>query len=371
MAERRKRQPAPATAAIATPPVVASSLRDRVPALSASAAEGLRQLFSESRRWPLADGGVLTVQAARVPSGDTIAIDADGMPLALRFAPLPPDPGADGLRWSDHVGRARVLAWSLAHEASLVRLSDALGLSLVPRLDAPSGDAAVADEAQGVWLSFAVDDARAGDAVAPVAGALRVPVAWLPGFAERAERPFADEPLPPLGAFRALPARVSLQFSITDMPMRDWRGLRPGDAIVVGRRGKPPRFAAHAAGRAWPLLAVAEGLRVDGPAQALPPPHSPPFRQEPSAMTDQDASDASPTSSDDPARQLPVRVAFEIGEIELPLGALADMQPGYVFALPAHLEGANVVIRANGAIAGRGEVVAVGETLGVRLLSWS
>ena len=371
MAERRTRQAAAAPAATAPPPAPATSLRGRVPAITAAAAEALRQLFSEARRWPLADGGVLTVQAAAAPPGDAVAIDADGMPLALRFAPLPPDPGGDGLRWSDHVGRARVLAWSLAHEASLVRLSDALGLSLVPRLEAPSGDAALADEAGGTWLSFAVDDAAAGDGAAPVAGMLRVPVAWLPGFVERAERPFADEPLPPLGAFRALPARVSLQFSITDMPMRDWRGLRPGDAIVVGRRGKPPRFAAHAAGRAWPLVAAPEGLRVDGPAQALPPPHSPPFRQEPSAMTDQDASDASPAISDDPARQLPVRVAFELGEVELALGALADMQPGYVFALPAHLEGANVVIRANGAIAGRGEVVAVGETLGVRLLSWS
>ncbi len=369
MAERRTRRRAAAPTPDAPLPSVreATSLRGRVPTLPPTAAEALRSLFAEPRRWPLADGGVLRVQSASAPPGDAIAIDADGMPLALRFAPQPTDPAADHLRWSDHVGRARVLAWSLAHEASLMRLSDALGLSLVPRLDATAANAA-ADEAQGVWLSFVVDDAQAGDGVAPVAGSVRVPAAWLPAFVARAERPFADEPLPPLGAFRALPARVSLQFSITDMPMRDWRGLRPGDAIVVGRRGKPPRFAANAAGRSWPLLAVAEGLRVDGPAQALPPPHSPPFRQEPSAMTDQDAS---PVSNDDPARQLPVSITFEIGEISLPLGQLADLQPGYVFALPAHLEGANVVIRANGAIAGRGEVVAVGDTLGVRLLSWS
>ena len=86
-------------------------------------------------------------------------------------------------------------------------------------------------------------------------------------------------------------------------------------------------------------------------------------------MNENDESAA--TAGEDPARSLPVRVEFEIGQVELSLGELADLQPGYVFALPAHLEGANVVIRANGRASGRGEVVAVGDTLGVRLLSWS
>ena len=71
------------------------------------------------------------------------------------------------------------------------------------------------------------------------------------------------------------------------------------------------------------------------------------------------------------ARKLPVKIEFEIGRLEMSVGELSALQPGYVFALPAHLEGANVTIRANGRAAGRGEVVAVGDTLGVRLLSWS
>ena len=39
--------------------------------------------------------------------------------------------------------------------------------------------------------------------------------------------------------------------------------------------------------------------------------------------------------------------------------------------LAGPLEGANVTIRANGQPVGHGEVVAVGDTLGVRLLWWS
>lgn len=87
-------------------------------------------------------------------------------------------------------------------------------------------------------------------------------------------------------------------------------------------------------------------------------------------MSENDDNAAPAAAVEDPARNLPVRVEFEIGQVELSLGELADLQPGYVFALPAQLEGANVVIRANGRASGRGEVVAVGETLGVRLLSW-
>ena len=89
---------------------------------------------------------------------------------------------------------------------------------------------------------------------------------------------------------------------------------------------------------------------------------------------DQDKSaEGAPAAAPDPdaaSRKLPVEVAFEIGRMQLPLGKLAELQPGYVFQVPAQLEGANVTIRANGEAVGQGELVSVGDTLGVRLLSW-
>ena len=91
-------------------------------------------------------------------------------------------------------------------------------------------------------------------------------------------------------------------------------------------------------------------------------------------MSDNEQAGAAPSEAApaaDPARKLPVQLEFELGRTEMSIGELADLQPGYVFPLAAALEGSNVVIRANGRIAGRGELVAVGDTLGVRLLSWS
>ena len=83
-----------------------------------------------------------------------------------------------------------------------------------------------------------------------------------------------------------------------------------------------------------------------------------------------DEADAGADGGDAVARSLPVQLSFDIGRLEVSVGDMASLQPGYVFALPTQLQGSNVTIRANGRSAGRGEVVAVGDTLGVRLLAW-
>ena len=90
-------------------------------------------------------------------------------------------------------------------------------------------------------------------------------------------------------------------------------------------------------------------------------------------MNEQDSAAAThaPEDPDAGVRPLPVHLSFEVGALDLRVGDLAELQPGYVFALPAHLEGANVVLRANGEAVGHGELVAVGDTLGVRLIAWT
>src|SRR3546814_19602099 len=79
---------------------------------------------------------------------------------------LPADPA--GLHWSDYRGRARLLAWSLAHERALMRLSEVLGTSLVPQ--EPADDEIADDDA--VWLAFATDGADE-TGVEPLRGARR------------------------------------------------------------------------------------------------------------------------------------------------------------------------------------------------------
>lgn len=64
---------------------------------------------------------------------------------------------------------------------------------------------------------------------------------------------------------------------------------------------------------------------------------------------------------------LPVRLVFDVGRLEMPLGELEAVGPGYVFELghgPSH----SVDILANGRKVGTEEMVRVGEVIGVRVL---
>lgn len=68
--------------------------------------------------------------------------------------------------------------------------------------------------------------------------------------------------------------------------------------------------------------------------------------------------------------QLTIQLALQLGEIEIPLGELEQLQPGYVLTLPhspAHLK---PTILANGQVIGRGELVTLGNQLGVRITEW-
>jgi type III secretion protein Q len=69
------------------------------------------------------------------------------------------------------------------------------------------------------------------------------------------------------------------------------------------------------------------------------------------------------------ADNIPISLDFDLGNVALPLGELATLKPGYVFELPGTLERLRVAIRANGTRIGHGELVAVGDVLGVQLLS--
>ena len=157
------------------------------------------------------------------------------------------------LQWQDHQGRARILAWSLAHEPALLRLSAALGTSLVPVTD--TGVPAAVDDA--VWLSFELapeDD----DAAAPVLrGTLRVPPGWLDTVLARDA---ADDVTVDVGRWRQWPAPASIALAVPPLTRDELRGLRPGDVIVVGSTRAPPVHV-EAAGRRLSLIHISEPTR--------------------------------------------------------------------------------------------------------------
>ncbi|MDR7194708.1 type III secretion system cytoplasmic ring protein SctQ [Luteimonas terrae] len=337
-------------------------LRERLPRLSPTQADTLRSLHARARQWTTPTG-LLRLRSGRAPAvatmdGGVFELDADGTRLALQLA-SPPRTDDDGLHWQDRRGRGRVLAWSLAHETTLVQISEALGTSLLPLPDAPLE----APSSDALWLEL---DFAPIDGGATVSGVLRAPAAWLQALLARTDA----EPRPPIdpGHWRQLPTIATIAIPAPPLTRADLHGLRPGDVIVVGHVKMPPLHAT-AVGLRWPVRSGPDGWRIDGP------PTQRPRHQETPRMSETDATETPQTeeapAAEDPTGRLPVEVEFEVGKVELRMSEIAGLQPGYVFALPVHLEGANVTIRANGRVAGQGELVAVGDTLGVRLLSWS
>lgn len=346
-----------------------SGLRGRIPSLLPVQAETLRYFFAAPERWVLHDGGVLRFASGNPDAaGELFELEADGMRLGMRVESSGAMRADDTLQWGDYQGRARLLAWALAHEAQLMRLSEALGASLLP----VEADAMRDPEAQtrdpDIWLAFSIEDAGRDT----TRGALRLPCSWIDRLLDRAEQVYADDPPPELGSWRQLPMPIAIRMPGPSLRSADWGALRPGDVIVVGTRGRIPPPQAYAADRRWPLTGSAEGWRIEGPHQSVS------ALQESSAMNDNEvngemaeAVSGTDVGTQHSAHDLPVNVEFDLGRVQMSVGELAALQPGYVFALPTHLEGANVTIRANGRVSGRGEMVAVGDTLGVRLLSWS
>jgi len=348
------------------------ALRGHVPEVAPAQAEALRGFFSAPRHWALDDSTVLWFTPGTAPKQEeTFWVDAEGRPLRLRLeADAAIRPGPSGLHWSDYRGRSRLLAWALAHERALMRLSEVLGTSLVPREPAEADD-----DGDALWLAFATDSAPEA-AHEALRGAVRLPLDWLPRLQARAEPVYEDDPLPPLGALRGLPVPLQVGFDGPVLSAAEWQALRPGDVVLLGNGGLPALHA-HAARLTWPLAAAPDGWRIAASAQPQPSPTEPSMTND---ETPNDAAEPEGTGAaegaaagddgDAAARALPVQLSFEIGRMEVSVGDMASLQPGYVFALPTRLQGSNVTIRANGRSAGRGEVVAVGDTLGVRLLAW-
>lgn len=353
-----------------------TSLRGRIPAIPASHLLGLQALFEYPRQWHLGDGGRLVFSPGTpVDDGAAFAIDADGVSLALRLDDSPDDTDP-GMHWSDYQGRSRILAWSLAHEARLARLSEALGMALVPVLSTPADAAAGIEVANppsagtdSVWLAFRVDepDLEGGIPPVPCRGTLRLPMSCLPALLTRAGDPYGEDPPIPLGRWPQLRTPVVLAFAGPTVPLAEWRGAAPGSVIVAGRVSAPPSVHATACGRSWPLAATAQGWRIDGEPESTPS-----LQENPMTSNDDDSRpEVEAASGHAGVEQLSVQLRFDLGQVELTVAELSALQPGYVFPLGGQLEGANVAIRANGRQVGRGEVVAVGDSLGVRLLAWS
>ena len=301
----------------------------------------------------------------------TGAVDAPFGSLALRITVLPPDAqvASDwGLEFQ--VGSAPAL-FHCPH-ALLVRLLKAHEPALAPEAAPPGLLALLADtllqpvlpvwqRAMGVPVRFTQllpAQAVPGDALRLQFGVAGE--AWraaLSGGAV-ADRLLAHWPAQPHALSRlTLPGRLTV--GATDLPAAVAASLRPGDAVLIQMRptgGTVLRLAER-----WTA-----SVRQDGGAAVLAEALRPVRPIDGDTMTMTNRADPRPGDAES-LEEVPVRLSFDLGQLDLPLGEVRRLQAGSILPLARGLTEL-VEISANGRRVGAGELVDVDGVPAVRIV---
>ncbi len=167
----------------------------------------------------------------------------------------------------------------------------------------------------------------------------------------------------PNDATDRLPIPVRLCRAGCDFSLAELRSLQPGDVILPDSHAKQQSTPIAVVGEhmQFETERVVAGFRLASKiARSRTDSAGEWFMQQPT--------EALQRQSDDTAGldQLPVRVVFEVGRLELPLADVRRLAPGYVLPLTKPVESA-VDIVANGRKIGQGSLLKVGDSIGVRV----
>ncbi|WP_313625243.1 type III secretion system cytoplasmic ring protein SctQ [Achromobacter sp.] len=161
-------------------------------------------------------------------------------------------------------------------------------------------------------------------------------------------------------AVDTVPVRVAARLGWTDLPAAELRELQARDTIFLDQYLVTPE------GELW-LAAGGQGLRVRPEQSSYLVTHgwTSLMTETPQSPADAEAGAQTPFDID----AIPVRLTFELGERHLTLGELRQLQPGQSFDLERPLADGPVIVRANGALLGTGELVEIDGRIGVTLRS--
>ncbi len=250
--------------------------------------------------------------------------------------------------WRRYQGKLRLVAWAACHDYLLSLLRHKYCADFLPRSFVSSDSVA---RSAGAQVDFVVE--RIGQ---PIAAGTCVFPQPLP------VRAAAEPPV----LISALPFRIPLTVDRLTVSAASLFELQVGAAICI-RQSAFLDVGARldlCLGRLHLLVKVA-GSRL--------------IVLKVSARTTEDDMQAKPESCGAPppnltpvsVEELPVELRFDAGSIDVDLEELSRMQPGYVFELERPLSERTIRIIANGALIGHGELVVIGDHLGVRLTALS
>ncbi|NMK50029.1 type III secretion system cytoplasmic ring protein SctQ [Achromobacter sp. Bel] len=156
----------------------------------------------------------------------------------------------------------------------------------------------------------------------------------------------------------AVPVRVAARLGWTDLPATELAALQPRDTIFLDHYLVSPDGELC-------LAAGGQGLRVrqENASYLITQSWKPLMTETPQPSADAGPDAQAPLDID----AIPVRLTFELGERQFTLGDLRRLQPGETFDLERPLAEGPVIVRANGAFVGAGELVEIDGRVGVTL----
>lgn len=166
----------------------------------------------------------------------------------------------------------------------------------------------------------------------------------------------AKPPIP--GEF---PLPVCLWRNALTISLGELQSLRPDDVVLFDDAEEEGVAALVIAERLYAPAA----LTADGP-QLLAAPTAIAGSKWEWTMNQNTPPHADQTLEESTLDELPVALAFELGRTAMPLREVRQLAPGAIVPL-AHVTKETVDIIANGKRVGRGEIVRIGESLGVRI----
>ncbi len=273
--------------------------------------------------------------------------------------------------WTDFHDDARLMAWTLQHEALIEQLGQLTDRYL--STDALIKNPAAHDPAlDGPFISFEVRDP---DDQPVSRGTLAVDDQDFDHLIGNAEKIVCAK-LPK--RWVGVPVPLVLRTTPLTLTADTLRSCHPGDVIVLGHHARLHEHlrAFHANGRPLPLRCSVVGRGVEVTYERTPSSNPTPPREELPAMSKADAESADisatdlPNGSSLPTHQIPVQLCVQTGSVEVTLSDLEGLEAGVVLPLNAPLAGTNVTILVNGAPLGDGELVAAGDKLGVCIKRW-
>lgn len=180
-------------------------------------------------------------------------------------------------------------------------------------------------------------------------------------------RYFAQLPYAPVAAHRAreIELNVAIRIGLVQIAIPEWETIKVGDALILDRGSYQPEdtLATLMLGSIPVFQARVERNRVTILEYA--------FYNEESMETPEPLNDATlePKSEEGAVaiQNYPVSIAVELGRLKITLEQLMRLSAGNTLELPIQPH-QGVALTVNGRLIGRGEIVAMGEAIAVRVL---